>query len=100
MMDASNLYPEGHHPVALDFTPDTRRVAPQISRRATKVKYYFIDFGISVHIAPDATNRRVTGRFGRDQDPPELHSDAEYDPFKLDVFIIGNTLRKEFHKVR
>ncbi|KIP07949.1 hypothetical protein PHLGIDRAFT_127369 [Phlebiopsis gigantea 11061_1 CR5-6] len=98
MMDASNLYPEGFHPVALHFTPDVSRIAPQLPRRTARVKYYFIDFGISVHIPEGAPNRLVTGRLGRDRDPPELHSDELYDPFKLDVFIIGNTLRKEFHK--
>ncbi|KIP07951.1 hypothetical protein PHLGIDRAFT_404324 [Phlebiopsis gigantea 11061_1 CR5-6] len=98
MMDASHLYPKGFHPVSIDSLPDVSKLAPHIPRRQASVKYYFIDFGLSVHVPDDASNKLVTGRLGRDRDPPELHSDAPYDPFKLDIFIIGNTLRNEFQK--
>lgn len=35
----------------------------------------------------------MTGIFGLDQDVPELSREIPYDPFKVDVFIIGNMFR-------
>jgi hypothetical protein len=125
MMDADVMYPQGFHPVIPQYTVDHSGFAKHISRTAAKVKYYFIDFGISVHIPENLGSKLVTGILGRDRDPPELSPDwpgsqrrtyrgssdpsaaAEgdeeergYDPFKLDVFIIGNMLRREFQVVR
>ncbi|KAI0722005.1 hypothetical protein C8T65DRAFT_724342 [Cerioporus squamosus] len=54
------------------------------------IDYYFIDFGISSHFEPDDTNRLVTGTKGLDEDVPELSADVPYDPFKVDIFILGN----------
>lgn len=98
-MDASSLYPKGFHPVANNFLPDASDYAPHISRSQALVKYYYIDFGISVQIPPESPSKLVTGRLGRDRDPPELASNNPYDPFKLDVFIIGNLFRTEFLEV-
>ena len=97
MMGADAMYPEGFHAVASDYTPDRSDLAKYISRTAAGgVKYYFIDFGISVHIPDNLHSKLVTGIEGRDQDPPELSLDVGYDPFKLDIFIIGNMLKREF----
>lgn len=99
-MDSDAMYPEGFHPIKIDFTPDRLRRAEYTSRTVAGVKYYFVDFGMSCYL-PDATSPRlVTGSDGRDQDPPELSDTVPYDPFKLDVFIIGNMLRQEFCQVR
>ena len=99
-MDADAMYPEGFHPIGLNLTPDYSGYAKRTSRSAAGVKYYFVDFGISVHI-PDSVNPKlVTGFLGRDRDPPELSDSTPYDPFKLDIFIIGNMLGQEFYTVR
>lgn len=100
MMDATPLYPRGFHPVQSDYLPDVSSRAPHLSRAEAPVKYYFIDFGISVDIPVDVHPKLATGILGRDRDPPELSSDKPYDPFKLDVFILGNVFRKEFREVR
>ena len=88
------MYPHGFHPVKQRFLPDAVTVAWPISRARAGVKYYYVDFGISVHMKANETT--ATGVLGRDREPPELSSDAPYDPFKLDIFIIGNVLRREF----
>ncbi len=98
MMDASSLFPKGHHPVRLSFLPDTRTLAPQVSRKKGHVKYYYVDFGISVHLETDSP-KLVTGGYGRDQDVPELSFHVPYDPFKVDIFILGNMLRREIYNV-
>lgn len=58
------------------------------------VKYYFIDFGISTRFSPDEHPRLVVGRQGLDDKVPELSDTVPYDPFKTNIFIIGNLLRQ------
>ena len=100
MMDADAMYPEGFHPVGLYFTPDRSKYSKYIPRSKVGVKYYFVDFGISVHIPENVHSKLVTGFLGRDRDPPELSEEVPYDPFKLDIFIIGNMFEHEFSMVR
>lgn len=98
-MDANSLYPRGFHPVLLRRLPDISSNAPVLSRAQGTVKYYYVDFGISVCIHFDSENRLVVGTLGRDQDVPELSRTIPYDPFKVDIFIIGNLLLKNFQQV-
>jgi hypothetical protein len=99
MMDADAMYPEGFHPVSLDHTPDRSRPAFHTTRTVAGARYYFVDFGLSVHTSEANSQMLVTGNDGRDQDPPELSDTTLYNPFKLDIFIIGNMLKQEFCKV-
>jgi len=100
MMDADAMYPEGFHPIRVDYKPDYSGWAPYVSRSVAGARYYFVDFGISVRIPEDDRPKFVTGSMGRDQEPPELSDTVPYDPFKLDVFIIGNMLMREICDVR
>ena len=61
-----------------------------------EVKYFFVDYGISSYFPPGSQARLVIGTEGRDQDVPELSDDVTYDPFKVDIFTIGNELRQLF----
>ena len=43
----------------------------------------------------------ILGIAGRDRDVPELSKNVPYDPFKVDIFTIGNVLlRAELQAVR
>jgi len=95
MMDADAMYPEGFHPILTTYKPDYSGEAPYIPRSAAGVKYYFVDFGISVHIPASVYPKLVTGHLGRDQTPPELSTTIPYDPFKLDIYILGNMFKCE-----
>ena len=96
-MDATAMYPEGFHPIRLDCHPrDLRRWAPVRSRDDVPVTYYFVDFGISSQFQPSDTDRLVVGTLGLDQDVPELSDEVPYDPFKVDIFILGNFFSQEF----
>lgn len=99
MMDASALYPKGFHPALPVLLPDRSDLAPSRSRLFAPLRYYYADFGISVHIIP-GQSPLVTGGYGRDQEVPELSFTDRYDPFKVDVFILGNVFRKEILDVR
>ncbi|KAK7691431.1 hypothetical protein QCA50_004830 [Cerrena zonata] len=95
MMDGEPLFPKGHHPVRLDYLEDGARDAPCLSRQDHPVKYYFVDFGLSSCFDPGVVPL-VVGTKGRDKEPPELDDHRPYNPFPLDIFILGNLYRKEF----
>ena len=89
------MFPKGFHPLANLFLPDNiNRFAPMEPRCSVAVTYYFVDFGISTLFAEDDTNRLVTGIDGLDEQVPELSDDIPYDPFKVDIFILGNMFRQ------
>jgi len=98
VMDADAMFPEGFHPTQLMYKRDYSGLADYIPRSTAGVKYYFVEFGISAHITGD-DGRFFVGNFGRDREPPELSATVPYDPFKLDIFIIGNMLRQNFYEV-
>lgn len=105
MVDYSSLYPRGvrAHPHYSGQAEDMSNLPfPRRRCRANpQARYYFIDFGISTRFPATAVGPRViTGGHGRDRAPPELSNTIPYDPFKLDVFILGNYFRTSYILVR
>ena len=41
----------------------------------------------------------IIGEIGQDQNVPELSADTPYDPFKVDVFTVGNLFQTELLSV-
>lgn len=101
-MDAKSLYPRGFHPQRNFLTVDARGRAPVRHRyQASFPQYYFIDFGISTWFREDHQGPRlVTGGEGQDKSVPELHATNLYDPFKVDIFTLGNLYKIDFISVR
>ncbi|KAI9001450.1 kinase-like domain-containing protein [Trametes punicea] len=97
MMDASALFPKSFHPLVQTALPDGMTPAPVLSRAAAPVQYYFTDFGDSARFTSGGP-RLVVGSDGLDEGPPELSKTVPYDPFKLDIFLIGNLIRRKFHE--
>ena len=93
------MYPLGFHPVRTIFLADGRTYAPMVPRLEAGVKYYFVDYGISSYFPAGSKHELVLGTAGRDQDVPELSNKVPYDPFKVDIFTIGNVLRGELQAV-
>lgn len=101
-MNGDPLYPKGFHPFWISRTPDVLHEAKALRRRdVPQIKYYFVDFGISSWFDDDDDefDRVAAGMDGRDQDVPELKSRQCYDPFPVDIFIVGNMFKKTFIKV-
>ncbi|KAF8203469.1 kinase-like domain-containing protein [Mycena galopus ATCC 62051] len=109
VMDASHMIPGGFHfihsPLAGDgenvLLPYTgnEHVPNHIKTRtqAAPMRYYFIDFGLSVQFPSYETRRLVTGECGRlRKHLPEISETIPYDPFKVDVRLVGEMLRSEF----
>ncbi|KAG8894693.1 hypothetical protein FRC00_008581 [Tulasnella sp. 408] len=90
MMDGRDLFPGGWHPQGIFSAPDgssLKNMSP--SRTAVGgVRYYFIDFGISTY-----NQDRTIGSLGQEPSP-ELSDDVPYDPYKLDVYILGMTYQR------
>ncbi|CDO69429.1 hypothetical protein BN946_scf184791.g24 [Trametes cinnabarina] len=97
MMDASSLYPDGHHPVRTGYTADARYPATALPRGSRSVTYVYIDFGLSSQF-PEGVSTYVVGCVGRDKEAPELSSTVPYDPFKVDIFALGNLYFNEFQQ--
>lgn len=98
-MDAKAMYPDGHHPVRLGYSPDALyRVSP-LPRAGRPIRYFYIDFGLSLRF-PAGAVPSAGGVVGRDRDVPELSNSVPYDPFKVDVFTLGNLYSKEFEQVQ
>ncbi|KAF8267529.1 kinase-like domain-containing protein [Lactarius quietus] len=97
LMDATNMFPRGFHPVKDVFLPyDISALAPIVPRLDVGVKYYFVDYQTSSYF-PEGTERQlVLGLAVSDRDVPELSNGVPYDPFKADIFTIGHILRREF----
>ncbi|KII88218.1 hypothetical protein PLICRDRAFT_110998 [Plicaturopsis crispa FD-325 SS-3] len=95
MMDAGPLYPRGFHPMRRRFSRDAMHELTPLSRIDHPVRYYFTDFGLSTRFAPNQPHL-VVGAKGRDKEVPELSRDIPYNPFKVDIFILGNLYRMSF----
>lgn len=100
MMDASPLYPEGFHPVFMDFSMDTTTHA-KVRRRvdSSPIRYYFIDFGLSCFL-DEGEKTKVVGMNCQDQEVPELSYLEPYLALPVDVFILGNVYKKKLLDVR
>ncbi|CDO69422.1 hypothetical protein BN946_scf184791.g17 [Trametes cinnabarina] len=94
MMDGQVLYPRGHHPVWRNRSPDAIEDLVPLARIDHPVRYFFVDFGLSVRSRPGQSNL-VVGDVGRDAEVPELSSTVPYDAFKADIYALGNFFDKE-----
>jgi serine/threonine protein kinase len=88
LMDGSNLYKGGWHPMNTWLAPDGGVLSLSRKRSEVEIKYYFIDFGLSTEFSPEQRDRLVTGELGRIV-APEQNCGLPYDPFKLDVYYLG-----------
>ncbi|TDL21672.1 hypothetical protein BD410DRAFT_723967 [Rickenella mellea] len=99
MHDGIQLYPDGVHPAAVGMNPTYTGYARTLRRAdVPSIKYYFTDFGLSTHFKHPNQSRLVLGGIAADEDVPELSNTIPYDPFRVDIFTLGNVYKKEFLK--
>ncbi|KAG6819244.1 hypothetical protein H0H93_013853 [Arthromyces matolae] len=91
MMDASKMIPRGFHQihphthdgVSAEFIWNDRwSVRPN--------RYYFIDFNLAHYYPEDVQFEEDTTMIGQDETVPEFRANKPYNPFKLDVYQLGN----------
>ena len=94
------MYPRGFHPGAPNLEYSGKYIAyPRQRRDAPGVRYYLTDFGISSQFDENDTYRLVTGKDCLDKTLPELSYDDPYDPFAVDIYLLGNVFKYAFVRV-
>ncbi|KAG8954541.1 hypothetical protein FRC03_011438 [Tulasnella sp. 419] len=90
MMDARLMFPKGWHAINMARLPDGKPSDRGITRtEAGYVRYYFIDFGYS-----SKGEYSVHGQNGIERAPElETGDKVPYDPFKLDIYMLGLTFK-------
>lgn len=99
-MAADPLFPRSFHPSHPSLLPNGTDFADPLRRRDVGyVKYYIIDFGLSLHYDDPEIPRIAYGQDGQDKEVPELLAGSAYDPFKKDIFTLGHLFEKQFLNV-
>jgi len=75
---------------------DWRGSASRKSLTRHPVKYYLIDFDLSKHYDPQAGPALEAPGYGGDRSVPEFkaHPDRPCDPFAVDIYRLGNLIRR------
>ncbi|KAI0774943.1 hypothetical protein BD413DRAFT_611925 [Trametes elegans] len=94
MMDAKSLYTSGHHPIRLEYTPETLYPVTALPPVGRSVPYCYIDFGLSTRFS-EGQSTLVLGDVGREE-APELSDDTPYDASKVDIWAPGSVYATEF----
>ncbi|EIN06245.1 kinase-like protein [Punctularia strigosozonata HHB-11173 SS5] len=95
MLDPRDMYPDGFHPAKPSKAKDLKGAAHYYTRTQRPSRYYLIDFGLSMLFPPEGP-RTAIPTMGGDRSVPEFTTDydAIYDPFPVDVYYLGNWVRK------
>ncbi|KIO18908.1 hypothetical protein M407DRAFT_31417 [Tulasnella calospora MUT 4182] len=90
LMDARALFPVLWHPQSSIVTPQGRMITKTRSRTEVGgVRYYFIDFGLSTR------GENLTTGFAGNERAPELSNTIPYDPYRLDLYILGKVYQEK-----
>ncbi|KZV99363.1 hypothetical protein EXIGLDRAFT_640536 [Exidia glandulosa HHB12029] len=96
LQDARSAFPGVRcHPLRIGMSEDAKTSYWPRPRCMCNFRYYFIDFGLSTRFEGPGPYL-VTGTMGRDQSAPELSETVPYDPFKTDVYMLGNHFLQAF----
>ncbi|KAI0274580.1 hypothetical protein BGY98DRAFT_992703 [Russula aff. rugulosa BPL654] len=88
MFDPSEMYPKGYH-------PDKPK---RYTRTARPPRYYLIDFGLSRrHSSQNALDAPLCGG---DKSAPEHRHGGRCNPFRRDIYYLGNLVREHFILVK
>ncbi|KAI0365096.1 hypothetical protein BV20DRAFT_783894 [Pilatotrama ljubarskyi] len=84
-MDATSLYPGGHHPAQLDHKPNDIDPGTLLPRSGRGARYICIHFGCRAGSHTVLSSRRL--QCGRDStELSELSSTVSHDTFNIDLF--------------
>ncbi|KAG6809343.1 hypothetical protein H0H92_000634 [Tricholoma furcatifolium] len=96
MADSVHLFKAPPHPFDIGQTLNfSGRPVPIFSRTQKPVKYYLIDFDLAKEYPP-GTPRLERVPWGGDRSVPEHKLGVPCDPFPVDVYCLGNCIRKHF----
>nr|VWO96976.1 Uncharacterized protein [Ganoderma boninense] len=96
MMDPVPLFSERPHPIDLSRSYDFKRKTKQYTRTGHPTRYYYIDFGLSYRFSPQEGDPLVPVTLGGDKSVPEYNDPSTpKDPYKIDVYCLGNLIRED-----
>ena len=95
--DPSGMYPKGFHPVRLNRSRDFKGRAKSYTRTQRPTRYYLVDFGSSHRY--NSRNALDDPLPGGDNTAPEQQLEGLYNPFRTDIYDLGNVIRERFLKV-
>ncbi|KAJ7583125.1 kinase-like domain-containing protein [Mycena floridula] len=64
--------------------------------QVSRLRYFFIDFGLSDEYSDGQEQARTTGIVGQIKATPELSDDVPYNPFKSDIVQLGTVFKNLF----
>jgi hypothetical protein len=97
MFDPSGMYPKGYHPVQLNRSLNFKGRAKRYTRTERPPRYYLIDFGLSRRYpSRDALDEPLRGG---DKSAPEHRRGGRCNPFRTDIYYLGNLVRDHFMQV-
>ncbi|KAJ6591915.1 hypothetical protein B0H10DRAFT_1829799 [Mycena sp. CBHHK59/15] len=108
MLDPRHMYPTGFYTGNARYahrTPGFAARAQVFTRTQRPSKYYWIDYGLAPNTrlrraGPAAANDLVPYVRGGDKSIPETQEGStEANPFKVDVYVMGNLIRKHLVEV-
>ncbi len=98
MFDASGMYPKGYHPIQINRSLNVKRRAKRHTRTTRPPRYYLIDFGLSRRYS--SRNALDEPLRGSDESAPEHRHGGRCNPFRTDIYYLGNLVREHFILVR
>ncbi|KAE9385796.1 hypothetical protein BT96DRAFT_928625 [Gymnopus androsaceus JB14] len=96
MMDWSPIYDVPPHAVATSHKADWSGPAKPYNRTTHPVKYYLIDWNLSRQYDPELGTPLQNPGYGGDQTVPEFKRKELCNPFAVDVYCLGNVIRRKF----
>ena len=98
MFDASGMYPAGYHPIRLNRSLNFKGRAKRFTRTKRPPRYYLIGFGHSRRYS----SRNVLDEPLRsgDKSAPEHWHRGWCNPFRTDIYYLGDLVREHFILVR
>ena len=98
MLDPSGMYPNGFHPTQMNRNQDFSGRAKRHTRTLRPPRYFLIDFSLSLQCTSrDAFDEPLSG--GDKSAPEHVHGDRRRNPFKTDIYYLGNLVRQKFIRV-
>ncbi|PIL35991.1 hypothetical protein GSI_01651 [Ganoderma sinense ZZ0214-1] len=97
MMDPTPVFSYIPHPTHSHKSYDFKHSISTRTRTSHPTKYFYIDFGFSWRLRPDDPSPRVGLDIGGDRSVPEYEDrQGRHDPYKVDVYCLGNIIRQYF----
>ena len=99
MMDSKRMYPNGFHPMEINYDYKRGRFPRRWTRTERPPKYLLIDFGLSRFYDPSRGSPLDLPVRGIDKTAPEIQGEKYNEfcnPFATDIYYLGNMIKMEF----